>query len=77
MWGRVRPGSGVRSAALQLKRGRGFVQIGERVETNDAGYFEVPVAAHGAFRFIAYGPDGDRLGESRTARPVRSTPPAR
>jgi hypothetical protein len=74
VWGRVRPGSGTRSVQLQRRRGGGFVQVGQRIETNDAGYFETPLAARGGYRFIAYDADGRRLGTSRTARPISATP---
>jgi hypothetical protein len=75
VWGRVRPGSGTRSVQLQRRRGHGFVQIGGRTETNDAGYFETPLAARAAYRFVAYDSDGDRIGVSRVARPISATPP--
>jgi hypothetical protein len=77
IWGRVRPGNGKRSVQLERRRSARFTPVGDRVATNDAGYFEVPLAARDAYRFIAYDADGDRLGTSRTARPIRATPPSR
>jgi hypothetical protein len=75
IWGRVRPGEGAREVQLQRRRGGGYVQIAKRIKTNDAGYFEVPLAARGAYRFIAYDSGGERIGTSRVARPISATPP--
>jgi hypothetical protein len=74
VWGRVRPESGTRAVQLERRRRGRFVRVGERIETNDAGYFEVPLAARDEYRFIAYGADGKRIGASRVARPIRATP---
>ena len=69
VWGRVRPGSGVRRAEL-MRGGR----VVRRVETNDAGYFEVTLGQRASYRFRAFDADGKLLGTSRTARPVAATP---
>ena len=69
VWGRVRPGSGVRRAEL-LRGGR----VVRRLETNDAGYFEVTLGRRASYRFRAFDADGKLLGTSRTARPVAATP---
>lgn len=69
IWGRVRPGSGVRR--VELTRGGRVVR---RVETNDAGYFEVTLGRRASYRFRAFDADGKLLGTSRTARPVAATP---
>ena len=66
IWGRVRPGSGVRSVQLQ-KGGR---NSGPRVKTNSLGYFGVNRNASGSYRFRAYDKDGILLGSSRTAKPI-------
>ncbi len=66
IWGRVRPGSGIRS--VQLQKGRR--NSGPRVRTNSLGYFDVKRAATGSYRFRAYDADGRLLGTSRTAKPI-------
>ena len=66
IWGRVRPGSGVRSVQLQ-KGGR---NSGPRVRTNTLGYFGVNRAVSGSYRFKAYDKDGVVLGTSRTAKAI-------
>jgi cellulase (glycosyl hydrolase family 5) len=73
VWGRVRPGSGVRSVEVQEMPARRSVR---RLETNDAGYFEVSVQQRAAYRFIGYDGDGKRLGVSRVAEPINATPPS-
>ena len=68
IWGRVRPGDGIRTVDLQFRRG-GRWTTGREVKTNDAGYFEVPDRRATAYRYRAF--DGDRfIGTSRTARPI-------
>ena len=62
IWGRVRPGTGVRSVQLQ-KGGR---QLGPAVKTNSLGYFDVKRAVSGSYRFKAYDKDGLLLGTSRS-----------
>jgi hypothetical protein len=69
VWGRVRPGSGERRVEL-LSQGR----VVRRLQTNDAGYFDVTLPRRGSYRFIGYDGDGKRLGASRVARPVAATP---
>ena len=66
IWGRVRPGSGMRSVQLQ-KGGR---NSGPRVRTNTLGYFGVNRAVSGSYRFKAYDKDGVVLGTSRTAKAI-------
>jgi hypothetical protein len=73
IWGRVRPGSGVRSVEVQEMPARRSVR---RLETNDAGYFEVSLRQRAAYRFIGYDGGGKRLGVSRVARPISATPPS-
>jgi len=68
VWGRVRPGSGVRRATIERMPGRRAVR---RVETNDAGYFEVTLRRRDSYRFVAFDADGRRLGTSRVAEPFR------
>jgi hypothetical protein len=45
-----------------------------RIDTNDAGYFDVRLPRRASYRFVAYDADGKRLGASRVARPVAATP---
>lgn len=71
VWGRVRPGSGVRSAAIERMPGRQAVR---RVDTDDAGYFELTLPRRASYRFVAFDADGRRLGTSRVAEPVAPTP---
>jgi len=73
IWGRVRPGSGVRNVEVQEMPARRSVR---RLETNDAGYFEISVRQRAAYRFIGYDKDGKRLGVSRVAKPITATPPS-
>jgi hypothetical protein len=72
VWGRVRAGSGARRVELQRMPGARTVR---RVETNDAGYFEVAVSRRAKYRFIARHDDGRRVGTSRVAAPIRRVPP--
>ncbi len=68
IWGRVRPGAGTRSVQLELRRG-GAWALGRRVETDDAGYFEVRAPRASRYRYRAF--DDDRpLGRSRSATPI-------
>jgi hypothetical protein len=72
VWGRVRPGSGVRSVQLQRKVGRRFRKSGGPTRTNRLGYFTVR-ARLGTYRFQAFAgaAGGKPIGTSRTARPSR------
>ena len=67
VWGRVRPGSGVREVELQFRRGGRFRPTGGRLKTDDAGYFEEIVVVRAPVRFVAFDSDGRRLGTSRVA----------
>jgi hypothetical protein len=74
IWGRVRPGSGVRS--VQIQRSAGGVQTndGALVRTNSAGYFTVTRRSKSAtYLFVAYSdPAGTQLiGTSRVAKPLK------
>ena len=79
IWGRVRPGTGVRYAQLQKFSGGGFTSVGSRIRTNSLGYFTIKGKV-GTYRFLAYGEPPATggtaagtavtlLGHSRTARP--------
>ena len=69
IWGRVRPGAGIRSAQLQRKRGGSFVNDGSPIATNSSGYFTARRAARATYRFVGFAaPGGTQLGFSRTAR---------
>ena len=67
-WGRVRPGDGVRVVQLELQRGGAWAP-GRRIETDDAGYFDVAVRRAAEYRYRAFD-DGRLLGRSRAAEPV-------
>jgi hypothetical protein len=80
IWGRVRPGTGVRYAQLQRKGRHGFSSIGGRLRTNSLGYFSAKGKA-ASYRFLAYATDTTGapatgsslklLGMSRAANPSR------
>jgi len=75
IWGRVRPGSGVRYVQLERRDGGAFTADGARFATDDAGYFELRRPQEAAYRFQAYADDAKAakpIGTSRTAAP---TPP--
>jgi hypothetical protein len=71
VWGRVRPGSGVREVRLEFRRAGRFRLTGGPIETDDAGYFETVVLTRAPLRFRAFDSDGRRLGTSRTAETPR------
>ena len=75
VWGRVRPGSGERAVQLERRRDGRFAAVGERRQTDDAGYFEVRLARRASYRFTAYDSEGERVGRSRVAAPIAATPP--
>ena len=64
---RIRPGSGPRYVRLQRKGG----SLGPRIKTNPLGYFGVRRRISGRYRFRAYNAQGQLLGTSRTAKPIR------
>lgn len=71
VWGRVRPGTGVRYVQLQKRSGGRYVDSGGRFATNSAGYFAKKKPS-GRYRFLAYVRQGSGyklLGTSRTANP--------
>jgi hypothetical protein len=65
VWGRVRPGSGRRSAQLQVLRQGQWRNAGPPVRTDTAGFFTATRRVAGPYRFRAPG-----VGLSRTATPV-------
>jgi Cellulase (glycosyl hydrolase family 5) len=72
IWGRVRPGSGVRYVQLQRKSGRSFASDGAPIKTNAAGYFSVRRGKRAQYRFEAFsGPPSPAvaLGFSRVGVP--------
>jgi Cellulase (glycosyl hydrolase family 5) len=74
IWGRVRPGSGVRSIRLERRTGARFKREGKRINTKGGGYFGVKRSRVASYRFRAYdgtGPSAKPLGYSRTAAPIR------
>jgi hypothetical protein len=74
IWGRVRPGAGIRSVRIERRRGGGFKKESSRVGTNSKGYFTIKRHTVAAYRFQAYDGPGSHakaLGRSRTASPIR------
>jgi hypothetical protein len=68
IWGRVRPGNGIRTVDIELMRG-GRWRAASSVDTNDAGYFQTRAQRARRYRYRAF--DGDRLlGTSREATPT-------
>jgi hypothetical protein len=65
IWGRVRPGTGRRSAQLQVLRQGRWQNAGRRVRTNQAGFFTANRRVVAPYRFRAPG-----VGLSRVATPV-------
>jgi hypothetical protein len=64
VWGRARPGSGRRSAQLQVLRRGTWRNAGRPVRTDEAGFFEVTRRVVGPYRFRVAG-----VGVSRVATP--------
>jgi hypothetical protein len=75
VWGRVRPGNGIRTVLIEHRRRGRFTPTGGRIQTDDAGYFDEVVLTRAPLRFRAFDSDGRRLGTSRVASPVRAPPP--
>ena len=71
IWGRVRPGSGVRFVQIQRRSGSSFENLGVRIATNPAGYFSASQPGSGLYRFQAFDGAGNPLGTSRVASPVK------
>jgi hypothetical protein len=74
IWGRVRPGSGVRYVQIQRISGGEAVSDGARVSTNSSGYFTVTRSSKTAtYRFTAYSDSlaSQVIGTSRSAKPVK------
>jgi hypothetical protein len=75
IWGRVRPGKGVRSVQLQKRGASSFTNVGGRLSTNALGYFSRK-GSSGIYRFVAYGKAADgsevELGNSRAASPTKT-----
>jgi len=61
----VRPGSGRRTAQLQVLRQGGWEDAGRPVTTNAAGFFTARRKVVGPYRFLAPG-----VGLSRVASPI-------
>jgi hypothetical protein len=69
IWGRVRPGKGIRYVQLRV----GGRKYGPRIRTNSRGYFGVKRKRKGAYSFKGYvreSPKVRLVGTSRTARPI-------
>lgn len=70
VWGRVRPGMGLRELELQRKRGSRFANSGSRISTNSAGYFTVTRSSRARYRFQALDSAGNVTCTSRVAKPL-------
>ena len=68
IWGRVRPGTGTRTAQLQRKQGGSYVNDGSPISTNSAGYFTATRSKQASYRFVVVGFAGQGSATSRTAR---------
>ena len=51
VWGRVRPGKGIRYAQLERRSGSSFVKDGAEIATNSSGYFKVNRSRRATYRF--------------------------
>src|SRR5439155_23900681 len=62
IWGRVRPGEGMRSVQLEALRNGGWQKAGGALKTDGAGFFTARQRVVAAYRFTVAG-----VGVSRTA----------
>lgn len=69
VWGRVRPGSGIRSVQLERRSGNGFVAAGRRVKTDEGGYFTAALPRQANYRYRAFDEHGNPIATSRVATP--------
>jgi len=69
IWGRVRPGSGIRSVQLERPSGNGFVAAGRRVKTDEGGYFTAALPRQANYRYRAFDEHGNPIATSRVATP--------
>jgi hypothetical protein len=72
IWGRVRPGIGVRHVQLQRRSGGSYVNDGSSIATDSRGYFTAVRSRRASYRFEAFGgavSSSASLGFSRTAKP--------
>jgi hypothetical protein len=72
IWGRVRPGTGIRHVQLQRRSGGSYVSDGSPIATNSGGYFTAVRSTKASYRFEAFGgavSTAASLGFSRTAKP--------
>jgi hypothetical protein len=74
IWGRVRPGTGIRYAQIQRVSGGESTNDGALVGTNSSGYFTVNRSSKNAtYRFMAYSDAAasQLIGTSRAAKPLK------
>ena len=72
VWGRVRPGKGIRYVQLERRSGSSFVKDGPEIDTNFSGYFKVNRNRRASYRFqYVTGIGGTAIGTSRTASPIK------
>jgi hypothetical protein len=72
VWGRVRPGKGIRYVQLERRSGSSFVKDGSEIATNFSGYFKVNRSRRATYRFQAVtGIGGSVVGTSRAASPIK------
>jgi hypothetical protein len=76
IWGLVRPRATTSYVQLDRLDGRRWAAVGERIATDDQGYFELSRPELGIYRFRAYERRGAAhpIGTSRSARPLAETP---
>jgi Cellulase (glycosyl hydrolase family 5) len=70
IWGRVRPGNGSRTVQLERPRGSTFATSGDRVHTDEGGYFTATRPDQANYRYRAFDARGNPIGTSRVATPV-------
>ena len=72
VWGRVRPGKGIRYVQLERRSGSSWVKDGPEIDTNFSGYFKVNRSRRATYRFnYLTGIGGSVLGTSRAASPIK------
>jgi hypothetical protein len=72
VWGRVRPGKGIRYVQLERRSGSSWVKDGPEIDTNFSGYFKVNRSRRATYRFhYVTGIGGTTIGTSRAASPIK------
>jgi hypothetical protein len=72
VWGRVRPGTGIRYVQLERRSGGSWVKDGSEIASNFSGYFKVKRSRRATYRFqYVTGIGGTVIGTSRSASPIK------